>query len=61
MLSFTFKSAVVLSYWIAGCYLVFTEMTDPKIIFGVVSMSESLGTIFMGFALFILCTMGEKK
>lgn len=61
MLAFTFKSAVVLSYWTLACHLFFTETTDPKFVYGVLSMSEAIGLIFMGFALFILCTMGAKK
>lgn len=61
MITFGLKLCVVMAYWALACHLFFTETTDPKFVYGVLSISEAIGFIFIAFGLFVLFTMGWKK
>tara|TARA_R100001440_G_scaffold63226_1_gene83426 strand:+ start:245 stop:430 length:186 start_codon:yes stop_codon:yes gene_type:complete len=61
MITLGLKVSVVLAYWALACHLFFTETTDPKFIYGVMSMSEALGLIFIAFGLLVIFTVGWKR
>jgi len=61
MLSYSLKVMVMLAYWALACRLFFTETNDPKFIYGVMSMSEAWGLIFIAFGLLVLFTVGWKR
>ena len=64
MLSYSLKVMVMLAYftlWIGGCHLFFVDRGDPAIIYGVLTMGEAIGFIFIAFALFLLFYFGWRK
>tara|TARA_R110002020_G_scaffold475561_1_gene710951 strand:+ start:862 stop:1047 length:186 start_codon:yes stop_codon:yes gene_type:complete len=61
MVLYVLKWSLILAYWILACHLFFTETTDPKIAFGVLSMAEALGLIFVAFGFFLLFALGWKR
>ena len=61
MLSYSLKVMVMLAGYTLGCHLFFVDRGDPAIIYGVLTMGEAIGFIFIAFALFLLFFFGWKR
>jgi hypothetical protein len=61
MLSYSLKVMVMLAYFTLGCHLFFVDRGDPAFIYGILTMGEALGFIFIAFALFLLFYFGWRK
>jgi hypothetical protein len=61
MLSTSLKLIVMVAYFGVGCHLFFVERGDPAFIYGVLTMPEAMGLIFIAFAMFLLFYLGWRR
>tara|TARA_R110002072_G_scaffold160915_1_gene312425 strand:- start:246 stop:431 length:186 start_codon:yes stop_codon:yes gene_type:complete len=61
MISYSLKVMVMLAYFTVGCHLFFVDRGDSAFLYGVLTIVEAIGLIFITFAMMLLFYMGWRR
>ena len=61
MITYSLKVMLILAYFTVGCHLFFIDRGDPAFLYGVLTVVEAIGLIFITFAMMLLFYMGWRR
>ncbi len=61
MITYSLKVMLILAYFTVGCHLFFVDRGDPAFLYGVLTIVEAIGLIFITFAMMLLFYMGWRR